>query len=181
MSMLIQSTEQRRKEHHRCSYFIHPNDSASKKIRKASRSFPQLSYSGGGSRKQRTGKQVTSPFWAVPPPQWLHWGIHISCPSISSHVQLAQIKKTWIYIVQLSPLYQPCLFFEGQSLARAGVLDVQINISKIYFSSDTWGSCTLKCNLAFYLFRQGRTSGPVKLTWVCLWTNRSPSCDWFYM
>lgn len=38
-----------------------------------------------------------------------------------------------------------------------------------------------KCKPAFHLFRQNRTFGPVKLTWVCLWTTKSPCCDWFYM
>lgn len=126
-----------------------------KKIRKAFRSFPQLSCSGGGRGEQRTGKQVTSSFWALPPPMWLHWGILISYLSISSHVQLAQIKNTWTYIVQLGPVTfppLPFLFFPGTALQRKGrYAGCSVNISKIYFSSDTWGSCIFNCNFAFYL------------------------------
>lgn len=69
-------------------------------------------------------------------------------------------------------LKQPCLFFEGQSLARAGVLDVQVNISNIYFSSDTRGSHIFKCKFAFYLVGQDVTFGPVKLTMSVLANNQ---------
>lgn len=152
VSMLIQGMQWWRKEHHRCSYFIHPNYSASEKSRKASSLSPSSAVLEQAEESKGLKEKASNCFWALPPPQWLHQGILISCPSTSSHVPLAQIKNLWTYV---SPAWfqsfkQPCLFFEGQSLSRVGVLDVQVNISKISLSSDIWGSHIFKCKFAFY-------------------------------